>query len=70
MGFQIYHSDRFRVHMIAKGSNHHSDIGDDGQGQIVLKSVLRIVLCSEEVGIDQESIQISSTPYPRRLTGK
>ena len=34
--------------MIAKGSNHHSDIGENGQGQIVLKSVLGYVTYSEE----------------------
>ena len=41
MGIQIKHS--FRVNMIVKGSNHHSDLEENGQGQIVLKSVLMFV---------------------------
>ena len=40
--------------MIAKGSNHQSDLEENGQGQIVLKPVLRFVTYSEEEGIDQE----------------
>ena len=45
MGIQIKHSYRFRVNtcMIVKDSNHHSDLEENGQGQIVLKSVLMFV---------------------------